>query len=404
MVCRPKMKRRRSLTLIACAVFLYWFSQYVFLPTLPEYLRGKVESLAVVGAVLAMYGLWQVVVRLPLGILIDAVGRQKLFLLAGLLVGALGALTLGTARTIPTLYISRSLTGLSMGIWVPLVVVFSGFFPPEHSVRAAAVLTLVTAVARITATALNGYLNEWGGTILAFYVGAATALLAAILVLPVPVNSSPAGTPRLRPLMRLFLRRTVVLPSILAAINQYVVFGLSLGFMPVLARELGAGDIALGYLAMVNLTFFLLGNLTATSSGSRSKSQLLVLGSYGLFALASATAALAKSIPLLFVSQGCMGMAHGVGYPVLMGLTIRDVPAQSRSSAMGLHQSVYAAGIFIGPWASGVLAEALGIRPMFGLTAALVLVLGSSGAIVLSRHTSPPEGRRATQPGRDTNP
>jgi MFS family permease len=112
-------------------------------------------------------------------------------------------------------------------------------------------------------------------------------------------------------------------------------------------------------------------------------------------------------MPLLFVCQGCLGAAHGIGYPVLMGMTIRDVPARSRSSAMGLHQSVYAAGIFIGPWASGALAEALGIRPMFGLTAALVLLLGSSGAIVLSRRSSPvaepPEGRRAEQPGRGTN-
>jgi predicted MFS family arabinose efflux permease len=401
------MKRKRHLILFAGAVFLLWFSQYVFLPTLPEYLRGKVESLAVVGAVLAMYGLWQVVVRLPLGILVDAVGRQKLFLFGGFLICALGALALGTARTIPALYVGRSLAGLSMGIWVPLVVVFSNFFPAEQSVRATAVLTLVTAAARITATTLNGYLNEWGGYSLAFSVAVAAALLAVILVLPVPVNSRPAGAPKLRPLLQLFLRKTVLLPSLLAAINQYVIFGISLGFMPVFAGQLGAGDVALGYLAMVSLLFFLLGNLTATSSSSRFRSESQVLASYVLFAGALVAAALAKSIPLLFVCQGCMGVAHGIGYPVLMGMTIRDVPAHSRSSAMGLHQSVYSAGIFIGPWASGALAEALGIRPMFGLTAALVLVLGSSGAIVLSRRSSPqtehPAGRRAEQPGRGTN-
>jgi predicted MFS family arabinose efflux permease len=395
------MKRKRHLILFAGAVFLLWFSQYVFVPTLPEYLRDKVGSLAVVGAVLAMYGLWQVVVRLPLGILIDAVGRQKLFLLGGFLVAALGALILGRAGRTPGLYIGRSLTGLSMSIWVPLVVVFSGFFPPDQSVRAAAVLTLVTAAARISASAMNGYLNEWGGAALAFYVGCGAALAAAILVLPVPVNSRPAGTPKPGSLLRLFVRKSVLLPSVLAAINQYVIFGISLGFMPVLAGQLGAGDVTLGFLAMVNLLFFLLGNLTATSSGSRLKSETLVLASYILFAVAIAAAALAKSIPLLIVVQGVIGIAQGVGYPVLMGMTIRDVPVHRRSSAMGLHQSVYAAGIFIGPWASGALAETLGIRPMFGITAGLVLVLGCSGSILLSR---PPAERRAEQPGSGTNP
>lgn len=389
MVCRPIMKRKSSLTLFGGAVFLFWFSQYVFLPTLPEYLRSKAGSLAVVGAILAMYGLGMVVVRLPLGILIDALGRQKVFLFGGFLVSALGSLALGAGGTIPSLYIGRSFTGLAQGIWVPLVVVFSGFFPPEQSVRATAIVTLVTAAARIMATALNGYLNEWGGPILAFYVSCAAALLAAILVLPVPVNSRPAGAPKLRPLLRLFLRKTVLLPSVLGAINQYVIFGVSLGFMPVAAVRLGAGDVALGYLATVNLLFFLMGNLTTTSSSSRFRSEWLVMASYLLFAAALVAAALSNNILLLFVSQGFIGLAHGIGYPVLMGMTIRDVPAQSRTSAMGLHQSVYAAGIFIGPWASGALAEALGIRPMFGLTAAAVLVFGTGGAIVLSRRPSP---------------
>ena len=85
------MKNKRQLVLFAGAVFLLWFSQYVFVPTLPEFLRSKVHSLALVGSILAMYGLWQAAVRLPLGILIDAIGRQKLFLLGGFLIGALGA-------------------------------------------------------------------------------------------------------------------------------------------------------------------------------------------------------------------------------------------------------------------------------------------------------------------------
>jgi MFS family permease len=228
--------------------------------------------------------------------------------------------------------------------------------------------------------------------------------VAAVLVVPVPVDTRPAGAPRLEGLLKLFLRKSVIVPSLLGAINQYVVFGVSLGFMPVLARQLGAGDVVLGYLAMVNLIFFLLGNLAVTSSGARVRSQTLVLGSYLLFAMGIGACALTKSLPVLFLIQGCLGVAHGVGYPVLMGLTIRAVPVQSRNGVVGLHQSVYAAGIFIGPWACGALGEALGIRPMFGLTAAMVVVLGTTGAIVLSRRPGPPAGRRAERQGRDTIP
>jgi MFS family permease len=43
---------------------------------------------------------------------------------------------------------------------------------------------------------------------------------------------------------------------------------------------------------------------------------------------------------------------------------------------MGLHQAVYAIGMFGGPWVGGWLADAVGIRPMFGVTAFVTLTLG----------------------------
>jgi len=49
------------------------------------------------------------------------------------------------------------------------------------------------------------------------------------------------------------------------------------------------------------------------------------------------------------------------------------------TTATGLHQAAYAIGMFGGPWLSGMLASALGIRPTFGVTAFGCLVLGLLG-------------------------
>ena len=51
---------------------------------------------------------------------------------------------------------------------------------------------------------------------------------------------------------------------------------------------------------------------------------------------------------------------------------------------MGLHQAVYAIGMFGGPWLSGMLANALGIRLTFGVTAFACLSLGLLGASLLA--------------------
>jgi len=43
---------------------------------------------------------------------------------------------------------------------------------------------------------------------------------------------------------------------------------------------------------------------------------------------------------------------------------------------MGLHQAIYAIGMFGGPALSGVLAKWLGMRPMFAITAVACLASG----------------------------
>ena len=94
-----------------------------------------------------------------------------------------------------------------------------------------------------------------------------------------------------------------------------------------------------------------------------------------LFLVAGGVAtALAPSLALIFVAQVFLGLARGLGYPVLMGMSIQDVDDAHRTTAMGLHQSVYAVGIFSGPWLSGILADGIGIRPMLGVTAVACLV------------------------------
>ncbi len=84
------------------------------------------------------------------------------------------------------------------------------------------------------------------------------------------------------------------------------------------------------------------------------------------------------------MGQACVGLGQGIGYPALMGMSIQHVDDGERTTAMGLHQAVYAIGMFGGPWLSGILADAIGIQPMFGVTAAACLVLGVLGTYWLA--------------------
>lgn len=362
---------------VICAftVFLYWMALYLYVPTFPNYVQSKSDTLAQVGVVLAQYGLWQGIVRLPLGIAADWLGPRKPFILLGLALAGVGALVLGAAEGVGGLTVGRAITGLAAGTWVPLVALFSSLFPHRESVRAAAILTLIGTTGRVLATAVTGWLNDLGGFSLAFFLAAAAAAGAMLVVLPTREAHRPRQPLSFGQVGRLITRSDVLLPSLLAAVMQYANWSATFGFTPILAGDLGATDITQSVLMSGNLAMSVMGNFLATAIAGRLGSRRMVLLSFGLLSVGLAGAALAPTLPLLFVAQFCVGLSQGIGYPVLMGMSIQHVVDTNRTTAMGLHQAVYSFGMFGGPWLSGVLADALGIRPVFGLTAAAVLAL-----------------------------
>jgi predicted MFS family arabinose efflux permease len=237
-------------------------------------------------------------------------------------------------------------------------------------------LTLISSLGRVAATSVTGSLNQLGGYSLAFFLAAGAAALAIVIVLPAQERSRPPQQPSPGNIRRLITRRDVLLPAVLSALVQYANWAATFGFIPILAKQLGGTDVVQSVMVSMHIGLVILGNLAATTIVRRMGARWLVYVSFVLLSAGIGAAALATSLPLLFVSQICIGLSTGISYPVLMGMSIRYVGDAERTTAMGLHQAVYAVGMFAGPWVSGWVAEAMGIRPMFGVTAFLCFALG----------------------------
>lgn len=377
--------RQLLIILYMMAVFLYWMAQYLYIPTFPVYLRSKTDNLALVGVVLSMYGLWQAIIRLPLGIVADWLGRRKPFIIICFALIGLGSWMIGVIDNVIWLIIGRAIIGVAAGSWVLLIVVFNSLFPPRETVRATAMLTFVASFSKMLATSMTGFLNNLGGYPLAFFLAGGTAMLAILVVLPIKEQRRDPHLPTVQSILTLITRRDVLLPSALNAILEYVIFGVTLGFLPILAHQLGASDVTQSILITMNIAVVTLGNLIATHIAQRIGTQRMVYLSFIVLFLGVGSAALAFSIFFVVVAQFFTGLALGIGYPVLMGMSIEQVADSERATAMGLHQAVYAVGMFMGPWLSGILADMIGIQSMFGVTAFVCFALGILGTRLLSK-------------------
>lgn len=385
----PINPNRRAIILSALAIGLFWMALYLYVPTLSVYAKTKTTDLTLVGVVIAQYGLWQAVIRLPLGIAADWLGRRKPFILAGCVLAILGNWLMGSSADINGLIIGRAITGLAAGAWVTMTVTFSSLFPASETVRATAIITMVNSLSRMVATLATGPLNDLGGYSLSFdlAVGVAGLALVAFLVVKEPRRVPLIPSPR--SILKLVSRRDVLLPSLLSAVGQYATYAATYSFIPILAQQLGADNLLQSILTTLNLGITMLGNLLASLVVKRTGTRFLVFAGFGVLACGLTLAALSTQLWMVFLATILNGLASGVVYPICMGLSIEKVHGAERTSAMGLHQAVYAVGMFSGPWLSGIIADWAGIPMMFGITAFLILGMGWAGAQLLTRNHTP---------------
>ena len=368
-----------AILLTSLSVGFYWISMYLYVPTLPVYAQTKTANLALIGTVLAQYGLWQAIVRFPLGILSDWLGRRRPFIFLGFLLAGLGAWLMGSAASIQGLLVGRAVTGLAAASWVIMVVAFSSLFPAREAVRASAIISLINSASIMLATTFTGVLNNLGGYSLAFTLAALAAGLAVLVYLPVKEVRLERKSQSVQAIGRLVTRKDVLLPSALNTLAQYTNFATTFGFIPILARQFGASNITQSLLVSMNLALGITGNLLTTTLVRRFGARRLVLSGFLAMVLGIVLLWRAQSLAWIFPAQLLLGLGFGLAYPALMGKSIEQVDSAQRSTAMGLHQALYGIGMFAGPWLSGILAKSIGVQPMFGVTAAGVLILALLG-------------------------
>lgn len=365
--------RRTQVIFYVLTVFAYWASLYFYVPTLSVYSEEVTRDLSVVGTIISMYGLWQAFARYPLGILSDLVGRRKIFIILGFVASAVGAFVMMNANGKWGLIFGRGITGLSAAVWVLIIVGFASLFPPETAVKMTAMMNITNAFGRALATGTNGLLNDLGGYDLAFTVAIVFSMLAILFFLPVKDPKRAPRKPDLKALWKLSSRPDVILPALLSALLQIVSTAAMFTFVPIIARGFGASDTTISLMTMMNVFIGVLGNLLISFLTSRIGNRPVLLGGLALTAVGVTLIATSTGYQVLFAAMVFLGLGWTT-ISILMGMSIRYVREEDRSTAMGLHQSVYGFGMFFGPFLSGYIAEAIGVHEVFWVLLGVVFV------------------------------
>jgi len=367
----------RRIALFYAVTALFWFSLYTYVPILTPYAEDLGASLFLAGLIAGAYGFTQMLLRIPLGVFSDILNKRKIFLLLSIGMAILSGLGVYLFPNPYTLLVFRGLSGVAASGWVIFVILFSGYYKAEESMKATGLLNSANALGTVAALLAGGFAAQMWGSPYAFLLGAAGGCAALLLSFGVAENKNMQRTPmKVGAVVAAGFREKITIKmSVLAIVSQYITFATLYGFSPIVARHLGADSFQIGLLTMIGtLPGFFISPLAGTFFLRRFGARRTVMGGFALAAAACAAVPFSGSLLALYALQFIGGIGRNLVYPLLMGLSVEGVPPERRATAMGFFQAFYGFGMFIGPTMAGLIGNFAGMEAAFIATGCIGLV------------------------------
>lgn len=114
------MDNRRRIPIFLAVTALFWASLYTYVPILSPYTQDMGASLGMVGLIVAAYGLSQLLLRIPTGIISDRRGARRPFIIIGHLAAIAAAAGMAVATTPANCYFAEVWLGLQPPLGLPL--------------------------------------------------------------------------------------------------------------------------------------------------------------------------------------------------------------------------------------------------------------------------------------------
>ncbi|MCL2056031.1 MAG: MFS transporter [Oscillospiraceae bacterium] len=379
-------RKKPQIQLYYLVTAIFWFSNYAYIPTMSPYLKSIGISYAAIGVIGGAYGLAQILLRVPAGILSDRIGRRKIFIIAGALFGMLSSLGLYFTTNAMWIGLMRFLSGVSASTWVVYTILFASYFAGDSTASKLSYLNMANTAGIMAAKLLGSFAVERWGYRSAFLLSAAVGLAGVLLSIFITENiPETAARPSVLELLSVIRDKNLLTISVLAGISQMLVFATTNTFTPELAAVLGADSVQLGVLSTLSTVAMM---FTAMICGrlfrKRINLRMFMAASFLMQAAGTVMTAYAPNVTAVYIASAVAGLGFGFCYVCAIGHCTLTVDPEKRSVAMGFFQAIYSVGMFAGPIVIGLAAQLAGLSRAIALSA-LLAAAGMVLALVVIR-------------------
>lgn len=371
------LERRSALTL-ACVISLRLFGLFLIMPVFSLYAQQMPDATPLlIGLALGVYGLGQVLLQIPLGLLSDRIGRKPAITL-GLLVFAAGGLLAACSHSLLGIVVGRALQGMGAvaGAGTALA---ADLTREENRSKVMGIIGVSIGVAFLLALILGPPLEAVAG--LSGLFGATSLLALAALVLlwlivPTPERQKAPASAAFGSVLSM-LRDGHMLVLNGSVFFLHMLLTASFVGLPLLLADRLHMPVNRHwelYLPVMVIAAFVMGaclhRMREVAQSLRIVAMCVVAIGLGLLGFALS----GDHLAVLGVAATVFFSAFNLLEAALPSLVSRLAPPQLRGAAMGAYSTSQFLGAFVGGAVGGIALGGLGTSGVFLCAAAMTLL------------------------------
>ena len=351
----PEQQWLKDFLLTWISRFSIFLSHHVTRPILPLYLVGFGASSTVIGAVMAVFTITATIMRVPVGMLIDRVGRKP-FLLGGVTLFTAGNFGYLWAPSILSMLPFRVLHGIGWSGCTTAVATLAADIVPQ---RRRGELIGYAGIASSLAGALGPVIGfallhrfDYPGVFFGAGVLLGLSFLLGTLV-PEPTLARHPPPPRRHWLDTILVKETLR-PALAVAFLSFGHGGI-LTFLPIHALKIGMVNPGIWFAIYAGCV--LASRPIAGPISDRVSRRAVIIPGLVLNLAGISLLALVETPFWLMVAAAISGLGTGTAQPALMTVAVDQSPERRRGQSLAQFQFFYDLGIGIGSLTLGALLD-----------------------------------------------
>lgn len=358
---------------------LFWFTQYAFAPYINPELERMGASATLMGLCGTLYGVMQLIARVPFGYFSARMGRQKIFVVIGCMLSFISCVGMYIFYTPAGILFFRAITGIASGTWVCFTVLYGSYYSRAESSRHISLLDMGGHLGKLICYLIALQIVALFDCRAALVLGMVSGILALLMTRTVEEKRLKPQKIRFSDIKHVGKNRHLLVCSLLASIAQFIQCGTYLSFTQNLATRIAASNAQLTWLNIFLFVPTVLLNLFANKVlvpkiGAKNA---IILG-FGMGVMYCVLAPLCTSMTALYACQTLGAGNTSVALAVLLGQSMREIAPKLRPIAMTLFQILFSIGLSMGPLFMGVVVDMsslnIGFFVMAGIAAAAILL------------------------------